>query len=277
MPHHAINLLHLGEFTIATFLARHDMRNIGVLLRHHPSETVLCIDAPHAPTIMHVAQQLGWHIHHLLITHHHWDHVEGILELKTAYNCTVYGRDHPKIAPIDVVLVEGQDIRIPTLRSDVNEQSEARSVEEFEGEHPQSDNHIQLQTICATGHCNTQIAYYIPKIDCAFVADALFNLGCGRILQGTHAEAFATFQRIKTLPPHTRLWFGHDYYAPNAKVSLIFAPDDAEILAYMEQMEARTQAMPCPIMLQHEAAANLFMRAATVEEFTALRVRRDRF
>ena len=39
------------------------------------------------------------------------------------------------------------------------------------------------------GHTLGHVAYHFAAARAAFVGDALFSLGCGRVFEGTHAQA----------------------------------------------------------------------------------------
>ena len=55
--------------------------NFGVLIHDRPSGTTIAIDVPSAAPYLDALTETGWTLTHILITHHHWDHVEGLGEL----------------------------------------------------------------------------------------------------------------------------------------------------------------------------------------------------
>ncbi len=65
--------------------------NYAVILRDPVSDTVTLVDAPEAPPIERALDEAGWKLTHILVTHHHGDHVQGIPALKQKFGATVIG------------------------------------------------------------------------------------------------------------------------------------------------------------------------------------------
>ena len=78
----------------------------------------------------------------------------------------------------------------------------------------------QVQVIDVSGHTNGHVAYHIPKAELAFVGDAVFALGCGRMFEGTPDQFWASLCRIKALPAATWLYCAHEYTQSNARFAL---------------------------------------------------------
>lgn len=64
---------------IELFMCRSD--NYGVLIRDPATGTVAAIDAPEGAAIEAALQRRGWKLDLILVTHKHFDHVEGIAPL----------------------------------------------------------------------------------------------------------------------------------------------------------------------------------------------------
>src|SRR5688500_20352644 len=79
----------MARLEVAQFSARSD--NFGVLLHDAASGVTAAIDAPDADAVTQAAKARGWVLTHILVTHHHFDHIEGIPALKAAYSCEVIG------------------------------------------------------------------------------------------------------------------------------------------------------------------------------------------
>ena len=126
----------------------------------------------------------------ILNTHHHSDHVGGNIELKRKYNSKVLGfnLDKNRIPGIDVLLKENQKHKIGNL---------------------------EFKIIFVPGHTNGHIAFFFEKEKIAFTGDTLFSLGCGRVFEGTHEEMFNSLNKIKNLPPDTKIYCGHEYTKSN--------------------------------------------------------------
>src|SRR5262249_23591343 len=65
--------------------------HFAVLLREPHSNTVAAVDAPETAPIMAALEAKGWELTHILTTHHHRDHTDGNLDLKSMSGCTIFG------------------------------------------------------------------------------------------------------------------------------------------------------------------------------------------
>jgi hydroxyacylglutathione hydrolase len=61
------------------------------------------------------------------------------------------------------------------------------------------------------GHTLGHVAYHLPAAGIAFVGDALFALGCGRMFEGTAPQFWASLSRLKALPARTTIYCAHEY------------------------------------------------------------------
>ena len=68
--------------------------NYGVLLHSPDTGETACSDCGITQTYLEVLDEKGWQLSHLLITHHHFDHVNGVVGLKDKTGCTVIGPDY---------------------------------------------------------------------------------------------------------------------------------------------------------------------------------------
>jgi hydroxyacylglutathione hydrolase len=133
------------------------------------------------------------------------------------------------------------------------------------------------------GHTRGHISFYFPDgpddHGILICADTLFSLGCGRLLEGTAAEMFASLRKFAALPPETLVCCGHEYTQSNARFALHVDPDNAALQAYAENVrKKRAQGLPTvPSLLSDELAANPFLRAPDVATLADLRARKNSF
>ena len=135
-----------------------------------------------------------------------------------------------------------------------------------------------LEVTDTPGHTLGHIVYRSVADAQAFVGDVLFNLGCGRLFEGTPDQMHASLQRLAAWPDETVIWCAHEYTAANARFAL--SRDDrpgmaarvGEILAMRERGEATV-----PTTIGVEKAFNPFLRAIDVAEFAARRAAKDVF
>ncbi|MDN3645154.1 hydroxyacylglutathione hydrolase [Pontixanthobacter aestiaquae] len=211
--------------------------NYGYLVHDPASGETTCIDTPDAKEYLKQADAKGWTITHIWNTHWHPDHAGGNEEIKAATGCTVIGpAEVEKIAKPDVII----------------KHSDTVSLGEFTGD-----------VIDVSGHTNGHIAIHIAEAGIAFVGDAVFALGCGRMFEGTPEQFWASLERIKALPPETTLYCAHEYTQANAKFALHADPENTALADYAAEIDRkRAENTPTvPMGLARELDTNPFLRA----------------
>lgn len=241
--------------------------NYGYLLHDPESEETVCIDTPDADEYLRQAGRRGWQITQVWNTHWHPDHAGGNSAIKAATNCTITAPigDARKIEAVDRTVGQGDLVTIGNRRASV---------------------------IDVGGHTNGHVAYHLPGSCMAFVGDALFALGCGRMFEGQPDQFWASLRRLKALPGETMIYCAHEYTASNARFALHADPHNAELQAYAaEIMRRRDKGLPTiPAKLERELKTNPFLRADdpdlqrrwehpgdAVATFAALRSAKDGF
>ncbi|MBA4353824.1 MAG: hydroxyacylglutathione hydrolase, partial [Novosphingobium sp.] len=238
--------------------------NYGFLVHDPASGETACIDTPDADAYLREAAAQGWTITQIWNTHWHPDHAGGNEAIKAATGCTVVApaTDAPKIAAVDRAVAHGDTVTLGQYAATV---------------------------VDVGGHTLGHIAYHIPAAATAFVGDALFPLGCGRMFEGTPDQFWASLVRLKALPPETTLYSAHEYTQSNARFALFADPDNAALESYAAKVDARREIgqWTVPTTLAAELAANPFLRAdapdmaarwggtSPVETFAALRAAKD--
>jgi len=240
--------------------------NYGFLLHDPESCETTCIDTPDADAYLRAAAERGWQITQIWNTHWHPDHAGGNEAIKAATGCKVVApaTDAPKIAAVDRTVGQGDVVTL--------------------GAH-------EACVIDVGGHTMGHIAYYLPESALAFVGDALFPLGCGRMFEGTPPQFWASLRRLKALPPETVLYSAHEYTASNARFALHADPENAALHDYVAEVTRRRAAgePTVPTRLDKELAANPFLRSDdaalqarwgggdAIATFAALRGAKDSF
>ena len=210
----------------------------------------IVIDPGEAEPVLNYIAANDLTLTHILNTHHHWDHTDGNLEIKHKTGCTIVGPVYEPIRGIDTALSEGEQFQWQDLTFDV---------------------------FHTPGHTQGHITYYVAALNAVFVGDVIFNMGCGRLFEGTPADAWDAFQKILALPDDTSMYCAHEYTLGNGKFALKHAPDNQEIQTRMDrEKDKRRQGLPTiPSTLGLEKATNPFLRCVDVHEFAALRKMRD--
>lgn len=241
--------------------------NFGVLLHDPATKATAAVDVPEAAPVLAAAREKGWTISHILVTHHHPDHVQGIPEVKQATGARVIANaaDAQRIPLVDETVVPGGEARFGSLVAKV---------------------------IDTPGHTVGHINYHFPAEALLLAGDTLFALGCGRLLEGTPAQMWTSLQALSALPDETQVYCGHEYTASNAKFALTVDGGNAALKARAEEVFALREAgkVTLPTTIGLEKRTNPFLRAAdpaiaeglgmagrpAVEVFAELRERKNR-
>ncbi len=85
-------------------------------LAHDPvSGDTALVDIPEAAPVLAALKQRNWTLTHILITHHHDDHVQGLGEVLAAHpDAKVIGAsaDAHRLPDLDIAVAEGDTVRI---------------------------------------------------------------------------------------------------------------------------------------------------------------------
>jgi hydroxyacylglutathione hydrolase len=226
----------MAEFEIVQLPARSD--NFAVLVHDPVSGATASIDAPDAAPIRAELETRGWKLTHILVTHKHLDHVEGIKPLRQAYDVTVIGpqKSAAETGLYDQSVGDGD-------------------ILEFAG--------AEVRVIETPGHTLDHVSYYLPGQKLAFVADTLFALGCGRVFEGTPEMMWESLKKLRALPDETVVYCGHEYTLANAEFAISIEPDNAALAARAAKIRAlRADGKPTlPTTIGRERETNPFLRA----------------
>lgn len=237
---------------IEVFMCRSD--NYGVLVRDPVTGTVAAIDAPEAAAVEAALARRGWKLDLILVTHRHPDHVEGIPPLVARHGAKVIApvRAKAEVPGADRYVDEGDVVEVGALKADV---------------------------WFTPGHCADHVCYHFAGEKVIFVADVLFVMGCGRILDSTAEQLYTAIRRIAALPDDTAIYCGHEYTLANAKFCAHVEPANAAIAARLKAIEAaRAEGrFTVPTTLAEEKATNVFVRARDLAEFAARREAKNTF
>lgn len=228
--------------------------NYGVLVHCPDSGATASIDAPEAAAVEKALADTGWKLTHILITHHHHDHVGGVEELKQKWGCEVIGSAE-------------EPHGLPGLTGTVT----PGGTYDFAG-------HI-AQIIHTPGHTLGHITWHFADDGVAFAGDALFTLGCGRVFEGTMEQMWASMQKLAKLPPETTVYCGHEYTLSNGRFAVTAEPDNQALKQRMIEIEQLREAgkPTVPTTIAQELETNPFLRAETAQRFAEIRTAKDNF
>ncbi|MEZ5887023.1 MAG: hydroxyacylglutathione hydrolase [Paracoccaceae bacterium] len=228
--------------------------NYAYLAHDAATGTTAVVDVPEATPILNALGVRGWKASHILITHHHDDHIAGVEALAAATGARVIGAaaDAHRLPPLDEAVAEGDTVLLGMGAGHVIE---------------------------VPGHTSGHIAFHFPDSAVVFTADSLMSCGCGRLFEGTPDQMWASLSKLAALPDETLVCSGHEYTQSNIRFALSVDPDNAALqarAARVSALRARGEAT-VPTTLAEEKATNPFLRAADAKDFARIRALKDRF
>lgn len=242
--------------------------NYAYLLHDKTTDETILVDAPEAGPILSVLEARNWILTDILLTHHHYDHVDGLEPLREKFSPRVVGalRDTARLPRLDLALGEGDAF--------------AACGEE-------------VSIIEVDGHTVGHIAFYFPKSRYLFSGDSLMSAGCGRLFEGTPEQMWASLLKLRALPDHTLVCSGHEYTLSNLGFALHLEENNRLVAARMrEAAKLRDDGIPTvPVSIGVEKATNPFLRCdneqfktaigmkhlPAVDVFREIRTRKDNF
>ena len=199
----------------------------------------IVIDPGQAQPVLDVLSARQLSLTAILLTHHHQDHVGGVIELLKVTQATVYGPASEKLPFCDVSLKETDTVADAALQ-------------------------LKLAVLDVPGHTSGHIAYFgqLENTPILFCGDTLFAAGCGRLFEGTAAQMDASLAKLAALPGETRVFCAHEYTLSNMRWACAVEPDNYELQEWQRNATLqRTQGIPTlPSTIRQELACNPFLR-----------------
>ena len=226
---------HVMSFELLTIPCLSD--NYAFLAHDPDTKATLLVDAPEPDPILLKLREKNWDLTHILITHHHWDHVDGLSKLLEYYSPQVIGSssDVNRLPPLHLTVAENDKIKIGNKVGKVFEVS---------------------------GHTIGHIAVYFEESKLLFTADSLMALGCGRLFEGTPGQMWQSLKKLSNLPDETVVCSGHEYTETNANFALTIDPHNQDLIRrYKNIKKLRSDGIPTvPSNLAEERNTNPFLR-----------------
>lgn len=232
-------------------------------------QTAAIVDPAEAAPVLQKLEELNAKLVAIFNTHHHHDHVGGNRELLNRFpEAIVYAGIHDRG-------------RIP-----------GQSVELNAGDRVQFGDRT-AEVLFVPGHTRGHIAYYFPPVADEpgelFCGDTLFSVGCGRLFEGTPNQMVDSLSQIRALPDNTRVWCAHEYTLKNLKFAMTIDPQNPDLQAKFDQVQAAPDQPTIPANLKLEKQINPFLRwdqpeiqsviakKDAIATFAALREKRNHF
>lgn len=228
--------------------------NYAWLLRDPATGATAVVDPAVAGPVLERVAALGGRLDWIILTHHHGDHVAEVPQVAAATGAKVAGAkgDAHRLPKLDLALIPGDAFTLGGSSAEV---------------------------LDSPGHTRGHIAYAFTAGEALFCGDTLFSIGCGRLLEGTAEEMFASLGRFAALPDATRVCCGHEYTLSNLRFARHVEPENQALAAYEAEVQAkRARGEPSlPTTIGLERRLNPFLRARDVAELATLRTGKDNF
>jgi hydroxyacylglutathione hydrolase len=201
----------------------------------HPPDRLVAVDPGEAAPVETELKASGANLAAILLTHHHSDHIGGVSELLKRHKVPVFGPADERIPLSLEPLGDGDRCELRDLG-------------------------LAFDILHVPGHTLSHIAFF--GHGALFCGDTLFSAGCGRMFEGNPRQMNASLNRLRDLPPETRMYCGHEYTEANLRFALAVDPDNRDALDYRAQVaKVRASGAPSlPSRIAVERRVNPFLR-----------------
>ena len=180
--------------------------NYGYLIKNpHATEGIL-VDPSDLEMCLKILELNDCSPTHILLTHHHDDHIGAVQDLKNKFQSIIVGFEHDKKIPQPDLFVKDEEI-----------------IEIHQN---------KFKVLHTPGHTLQHVNYFILEHNILFSGDTLFSMGCGRMFEGTPELFWQSLSKIKKLPEDTTIYCGHEYTLSNVKFALSIHPENQDLQKY---------------------------------------------
>lgn len=193
------------------------------------------VDPGQAEPVLNYLAEAGLTLAGILITHHHYDHTDGVNTLREEFaGIDVYGPANSPFKGITKALNDGDKITVLNT---------------------------EFTIITTPGHTLDHICYTNPAL--AFTGDTLFSGGCGRLFEGTAEQMQYSFDKLKKLPSTCKIYCTHEYTQANLAFALTVEPSNRDLIEYAQWVDTKrnNKQITLPSTLALELKINPFMRS----------------
>lgn len=208
------------------------------------NQQAVVVDPGDAAPVLKTLNQYGLSLAAILVTHHHWDHTNGIDELLQHHSVPVFSSQQDKVSGVNHFVGQDDEVNL-------------------------SKQGLSFRVIEIPGHTLGHLAYYGHGV--VFTGDTLFTGGCGRLFEGTAEQMCTSLNKLKALPEDTLVYCGHEYTENNLRFALAVEPNNPHLLQRSNKIkELRSKNQPTvPATIEEEKQTNPFLRCEIPEVIKA--------
>lgn len=203
------------------------------------------VDPGESKPVIAALQKYHLELQGILITHHHWDHSNGVGELKVAFNSLTICASHlSQVSGVTNSFKDQQSFPILSSRC------------------------VALEI---PGHTLDHMAFLVAE-QLLFCGDTLFSVGCGKIFEGNPEQMYQSLQKLSQLPDNTQVYCGHEYTLANLQFAVQVDPHNPKLKKKLETVMQLRKNNICtlPSSLEEEKQINPFLRCSNPEIIQAV-------
>jgi hydroxyacylglutathione hydrolase len=201
----------------------------------HNSRDAVVLDPGDALPVLKILNKLKLNLTSILITHHHADHICGVIPLIERFSPKVYAPIYENYAFEHIDLKEGDTVELSEISQ-------------------------TFKVMWLPGHTLGHIAYV--NEESLFCGDTLFGAGCGRLFEGTPQQMLTSLNRLKVLNINTKVYCTHEYTNKNIDFALTLEPENQDLIERKKEVTMLlTNNLPSlPSTIEEELKTNPFLR-----------------
>ena len=200
------------------------------------NEGSIVVDPGESKKILNLIDNNEIDLKGVLITHHHFDHTNGLSDLLKKRGLEVYGPKN-NVNGINNIVKNNDKFKVIG---------------------------IDFEVIEIPGHTLDHIAYYSfnDGEPILFCGDTLFSGGCGRVFEGTFDQMFIALKKISKYPKETKIFCGHEYTLSNLKFALAVDENNEDLIEEYDNIKNIVDSgnPSLPTILEKELKINPFLR-----------------
>lgn len=204
----------------------------------HDDTNCVIVDPGQAKPVINFLHDNNLHLTHILITHHHHDHIGGIdlLVQHSAEPIQIIGPADSRIKQLTTTVSEGDDVTISILG-------------------------LSFSVLEIPGHTLSHIAFW--NDNWLFCGDTLFSAGCGRLFEGTPAQMQQSLDKLAALSGDLLVCCAHEYTLANCHFAIQVEPNNLALQQRCDKVnQLRTEnKITLPVRLADELSYNPFLRS----------------